>query len=69
MNPIEIKIALMHAGVTQAEIARQCGVTPTQVHRVIFKGTVSDHVRRAIAKTIGKDVKTIWPEYYSRKAG
>ena len=66
MTPIEIKIALIRAQVTQAELARTCGVSPTQIHRVIH-GSVSDHVRRQIAKTIRKDVKLIWPEYYLRK--
>lgn len=67
MKPIEIKIALMRAGFTQAEIAQSCGVTPTQVHRVIFCNTVSDNVRRTIAKAINKDVSDVWPEYYLRK--
>ena len=66
MNPIEIKIALMRAGVTQSEIARICGVSPTQVARVI-QGSTSDRVRRAIAGAIKKDVKRIWPEYYLKE--
>ena len=68
MTPIEIKIALMRTKVTQAELARRCGVSPTQIHRVIH-GSVSDHVRCQIAKAIHKDVKLIWPEYYLRKQG
>jgi len=67
MEPIDIKHALEKAGYTQKKIADQCGVTPTQVKRVI-NGSVSDPVRRAIAKAIGKDVKEIWPEYYLRQS-
>ena len=66
MQPIDIKHAIEKAGSTQTAIASTCGVTLTQVHRVIFKGTVSDHVRREIARVIGKDVKELWPEYYLR---
>jgi len=67
MTPLEIKIALMKACVTQAEIAKRCSVKPPQVHRVI-NGDISDNVRREIAKAINKDVKEIWPEYYLRNA-
>ena len=63
MEPIDIKHALEKAGFTQKKIADQCGVTPTQVKRVI-NGSVSGSVRRAIAKAINKDIKEIWPEYY-----
>ena len=67
MKPIDIKHAIEKAGSNQAKIARECSVTPTQVHRVIH-GSVSDHVRQAIARTIGKDVKEIWPDYYLRRS-
>ncbi|RJP82771.1 MAG: hypothetical protein C4522_02695 [Desulfobacteraceae bacterium] len=67
MTPLEIKIALMCAGISQSEIARRCNVKPPQVHRVV-NGDVSDNVRREIAAAIKKDVKEIWPEYYLRNA-
>lgn len=65
MEPLEIKILLMRAGVTQSEIARRCGVTLAQVQRVI-KGDVSFHIREEIAKTVGKDVSELWPAYYRK---
>ena len=63
MEPIEIKIALMRAGITQTEISKRCGVSPSQVRRVVG-GSISDHVRREIARAINKKVEEIWPEYY-----
>ena len=66
MEPIEIKIALMRRGITQTEIARRRGVTPTHVYRVIHGG-VSNPVRREIAAAINKDVTELWPEAHPRK--
>lgn len=66
MEPIEIKISLMRAGISQTEIARRCGVSVTQVKRVIF-GSMSCHIREEIAKAIGMDVAEIWPEHYKRQ--
>jgi len=66
MEPLEIRISLLRAGITQTEIAKRCKVTPTQIRRVIY-GSVSDHVRQEIAKAVGKDVSEIWPEYYLTK--
>lgn len=60
MEPIEIRIALLRAGVKQKDIARSCHVTPTQVRRVIL-GSMSGHVRKEIARAIGKEVSEIWP--------
>ena len=67
MTPLEIKIELLKAGITQVSVAKMAGVSPSQVRRVIC-GSVSDNVRRAIAKAIKKDVEEIWPEYYLRKS-
>ena len=62
MDPLEIKIALMRAKVKQAEIAIKCGVSATQVLRVIG-GSKSMHVRQAIAVAISKPVNEIWPDH------
>ena len=68
MTPLDIKIELMRAGISQADIARECRVSRSQVSRVIGNQCVSDHVRRAVATAIGKGVENIWPEYYRTMA-
>ncbi len=64
MTFLEIKHGLEANGHTFTDVANIAGVSVTQVHRVA-KGSVSDPVRRVIAQCIGKNVKEIWPEYYS----
>jgi lambda repressor-like predicted transcriptional regulator len=73
MSPLEIRIALMRAGITQAEIARQTKVVASHVCRVIDGIDSNDRVRRAIAAAIGIDIKRVWPSIYlygeARKPG
>jgi len=64
MEPDEIQIALKRAGVTQADIARRLGVHPASVSRVISGHSVSDRIRLAIADSVHRDVKSIWPSTY-----
>lgn len=64
MTPTEIRIAMLRAGVTQAEIMRDEKVTRNTVHLVIEGRTVSDRVRRRIAQRIGIEVERIWPSTY-----
>ncbi len=61
MEPIDIKHAIEKAGYTQKEVAVMCGVTPTQVRRVIW-GSKSLNVRSAISTVIKKPISKIWPE-------
>ena len=66
MTPLDIKIALIRAGVSQARIADVCNVSKTQVNRVIHDpNSVSNHVRCEIARCIGKTVEQVWPDYYA----
>lgn len=68
MTPREIKSALVLAGVSQTQIAKECDVTSTQVWRIIHDpDAISDKVRRCIAGHIGLDVADVWPEYYQAK--
>jgi len=60
-SPKQIKTELTLSGITQAEIARRCNVSRTQVFRVI-NGSVSGHVRLQIAKAINRDLKDVWPD-------
>lgn len=64
MDPEEIKIALMRAKVTQAEIARKFDVTGAAVTRVISGDSTSRRIREAIAEAINTDIRWIWPSTY-----
>lgn len=69
MTPIEIRVAIIRASTTQAEIARSAakdGRTCSRmtVCRVIDGMIVSDRVRRAIADAIRIPVENIWRSYY-----
>lgn len=64
MSPQEIRVALLRAGVSQAEIARALGKSRTLINRVIDGTSVSDLVRKRIATAINKDVESIWPSTY-----
>lgn len=74
MEPDEIRIKLIRAGVRQSALARKLEVSQSMINRVIEGLVVSDRVRRGIAEAINMDVKTIWPSTYliyggPRKAG
>jgi len=69
MTPLDIRIAILRAGTTQAAIARAAtgdGLTCSKemVCRVIDGKVVSDRIRRAIADAIGIPAETIWRSYY-----
>lgn len=66
MEPLEIRIALMRAGVRQADIARVAHVTTPHIARVINGQSSSDRVQRMIAKAIGQPVEAVFPERYGR---
>lgn len=68
MDPADIRILLMRAGVTQAEIAHKLNVNPSMITRVIDGLSVSDRVRRAIAAACGTDIRRIWPSAYLKGA-
>lgn len=69
MDPTEIRIAMLRAGATQADIARELDVTRQHVHGVIKGRDVSHRVREAISSAIGMDLKRIWPSTYLYKGG
>jgi lambda repressor-like predicted transcriptional regulator len=64
MSPSEIGIAMIQAGITQSEIARDEQVSQNAVHLVIEGKGVSDRIRKRIAERIGIDIKRIWPSTY-----
>lgn len=61
MTPIEIKAALMVAGVSGREMAKRLGVTDQAVSNVIYGRTTSMRVRKAIAEALSKPVNALWP--------
>jgi lambda repressor-like predicted transcriptional regulator len=74
MRPKEIRILLLKADITQAELARELEAQPQLIYHVIMGNIVSDRVRQHIAKRLGIDIKRIWPDPYlsyggPRKAG
>jgi len=74
MKPEDIRVALFRTGISQAEIARQCEVSPPTVCKVIDGVSVSHKVRTAIADATGIDIRRLWPSTYimhggPRKAG
>jgi len=69
MNPTEIRVALFRSGSSQAEIARQCKVSPATVCKVIDGFVVSHRVRTAIADATGIDIRRLWPSTYIMHGG
>jgi len=64
MNSADIRIAMFRAGISQASIARQVGVSPTAVHRIIEGKNVSHRIRKAISDAVGLQLERIWPSTY-----
>ena len=68
MDSKEIKILIIRKNITQAEIARQEGVSPSAVHQTITGRTVSRRLRKAIAERLGLPVEKVWPEEKDKQA-
>lgn len=66
MNPLERRVLLLRAGLTQAEIARAYGCSRQHVGQVIWGSSRNPEMRRYIARRLGMRVAQIWPE--SRRA-
>lgn len=49
----KIKMALAHAGVSQSELARRIGTTPSNLNQKIKRNTLTDEDMRAIANALG----------------
>jgi len=68
MTPTERKVLLLRAGIKQAEIARELGVTQSTVYKIIHDLKASRRVREAIARAVDKPVKELWPQEARRAA-
>ena len=64
MTPDEIKKALDDKKTTQTAIAEKLDVSAMSVSRVIYRGSTSDRIMRAIADAIGKKHTEVFPDYY-----
>ena len=67
-DPVEIKIALIRARKSQADIARNLGVDKAIVTRVIKGQRTSKRVRMAIAEAVGKRIEDLWPSRPYKRA-
>lgn len=61
MTPLEIKIELMRAGITQADIARRAGVSRQAVYIALKNGRPMPRVKQAIAAALGLTVDQVFP--------
>jgi hypothetical protein len=62
LTPLQRKIALMEAGVTQTEIGRRAGkVTVSHVGEVVHDRRRSLRVEEEIAKAIQRPVEEVFP--------
>jgi DNA-binding transcriptional regulator LsrR (DeoR family) len=66
---LEIRIKMMRAGVSAAQIAEQLGVTEPFVHQVITETRDTQYVREAIAKALKKPVEKLWPNHKRKEIG
>jgi lambda repressor-like predicted transcriptional regulator len=64
MHPAYIQAELKRRGISQSDIARKFGVSPSFVSRLIYGETSSHRVARYIAKSIDSQVHKCWPTRY-----
>lgn len=69
MHPALIKAVLKMRGVTQVDIAKQCGdVSPAVVYQVIEGLTRSKRVELRIAAATQLPPTDLWPQWYGPNA-
>lgn len=64
MHPADIQAALKKKGYSQAKLARELGLHPVSISRVILGKEVSNRIMNAVAVIIGQPVQFIFPDYY-----
>lgn len=67
MDALEINYRLRRLGTSQAEIARELGVSQSVVGNVINNRITAFDVASHIAKLLETDVEALWPERYRFK--
>lgn len=64
MDAVEINYRLRRLGKTQAQIAREVGVSGGVVSNVIHGRITAHAVAQHIAGTLGLRIEELWPERY-----
>ena len=64
MTPLDRKYALEKAGYTQSRFAEEHGVHSMSINHLIQGKMISHRLMFAFAKTIGKDHRNVFPEYF-----
>ncbi|OQW72276.1 MAG: hypothetical protein BVN35_14190 [Proteobacteria bacterium ST_bin11] len=67
MDAIEIIYRLQRLGKSQAQIARELGVSGGVVNNVIHDRITAYEIARYIAGLLGCRIEEVWPERYSFK--
>jgi lambda repressor-like predicted transcriptional regulator len=67
MEAFEIIYRLRQAGVTQALLARQLGVSQAVIGNVIHDRITAYSVAERIAQVVGLEIRELWPTRYSFK--
>ena len=62
MKPAEIRGALVTREITNAEIARELGITPTMVGYVIRGKKKTLYIRQAMARRLNLPITDLWPD-------
>lgn len=60
-SPTERKVALLRAGITQSQIARQLRTSLQYVNDVLYGRRRSPRIEAAIAEAIGRPVEDVFP--------
>lgn len=67
-NATRIRMALLAAGYTQANIARACSVEATTVSAVVNGRGRSKRIEERIALMTGLPLAELWPQWYGPEA-
>jgi len=63
MKPQRIRALMVAKKITNIEIARELGVSPVNVHGVIYGKWSSRRVAVTIARKLGKPLEQVFPKY------
>lgn len=67
MDALDINYRLRRLGTSQAQIARELGISQSVVGNVVNNRITAFHVASHIAGLLGSSVETLWPERYRFK--
>jgi lambda repressor-like predicted transcriptional regulator len=70
MHPAQIQAALKMRGISQVDVAKECGeVSPTAVYQVIQGNSRSQRIEMCIARITGLKLAELWPQWHGPKSG